>query len=287
MLHSHRKQEGREMGIEWMPMLVRSDAPLDRVEQLIEQQATLFLATYLNYNHLKEIRDDDLKYAEDLSYREVILEQQYRTCCQELESFLILDGSDYVRVYGITSNALFPPEWRIEAYRSFLSADLRKQLDQWQSYVDAVQQGGYQAYLFELYLYRLSLRLHRAWCQVHQMGEKVLVDFPSSHASELFQLSEQIEQAAPPVLTGPRWADWQQKADQPFHQNDRRYRSLHEWGTRLHAFREQLHAWKRFSLPPFPSFEEFLHEALQEERLHALRWLETVCERRMGVYLDY
>src|SRR5262245_48569098 len=50
-------------------------------------------------------------------------------------------------VRAITDNELFPMEWHLQAYRSFLPDQLPAQFELWQGVVNAVREGAYSGYL--------------------------------------------------------------------------------------------------------------------------------------------
>jgi hypothetical protein len=91
---------------------------------------------------------------------------------------------DLCRVYVISHNPVFPIEWRDEAYRIILPADLRDYCDKWRGYIQEVRAGLWRQYLHDLYLFdrvtdghqyeqvedlvngaRTSLTRTNAWCR--------------------------------------------------------------------------------------------------------------------------
>jgi len=60
--------------------------------------------------------------------------------------------AEVTRVYGLTYNPTFPPEWRRAAYATIIPDELADRLHRWSEYIAAVRQGGYRGYLYELFL---------------------------------------------------------------------------------------------------------------------------------------
>jgi hypothetical protein len=60
--------------------------------------------------------------------------------------------AEITRVYVVTHNPVFPPEWRRAAYATILPAELADRLHHWSEYIGAVRRGEYRGYLYELFL---------------------------------------------------------------------------------------------------------------------------------------
>jgi hypothetical protein len=99
-----------------------------------------------------------------------------------------LEEIDRCRVYVISDNAVFPIEWRDEAYRIILPDELPGEYTRWCEYIGQVGAGDWEQYLHELYLFeRLqdphqlqeleglewaaaeSLSLPNAWCRKERL----------------------------------------------------------------------------------------------------------------------
>lgn len=60
--------------------------------------------------------------------------------------------AEITRVYVLTHNPVFPPEWRRGAYATFVPDELANRLRRWSEYIGAVRRGEYRGYLSELFL---------------------------------------------------------------------------------------------------------------------------------------
>jgi hypothetical protein len=133
------------MGVDWIPCRVEAGCPTDELCELVRREALHFRTGGCS---LASGLDPRIQFSEEelerirLAYLE--LGPLHRRLLFKRESH---------RVSVISSEVLFPIEWRIEAERTILPWELGNQLTEWKSYREDVEQGRHCPFLRQLYLY--------------------------------------------------------------------------------------------------------------------------------------
>ncbi|KAB2863021.1 MAG: hypothetical protein F9K46_06325 [Anaerolineae bacterium] len=114
----------------------------------------------------------------------------------------------------VGSYDIFPPEWRLNAYRSFAPDEIEPQLTQWISYLEEVRQGQHRAYLLRWFIFVSGETLVEYW-EYLQAGLKSVLERDNVWVRRLKEsgLSERILAAPKPRNhPAPIWAEWQDSA---------------------------------------------------------------------------
>jgi hypothetical protein len=197
------------------------------------------------------------------------------------------------RVIYMTAQEAFPAEWRLDAYRSYMPEEIPAILEEWESYLQAVRQGHYRAYLLETYLWHESRNAHDYWAEM-QAAVKMAEEKDDGWAKHIIssELPEQIRAFPEPVTYSlPRWSEWKDNPSCIEYQSDTRYIELRRTTAQLHQLR---FAWNRFVPPiwvlsmnrvPFSTtpFESSLESFNDGDDLFA--WLRECVVDNVGLYL--
>ena len=68
-----------------------------------------------------------------------------------------------MRVYSITQNPIFPPLWRMQAYRTFLPDQLAEQVAKWKEWTQQVSAGEHADYVRRLHMFHDSDWAYYHW----------------------------------------------------------------------------------------------------------------------------
>ncbi len=282
------------MGIDWLRMRPRQGIARADVMALIEIQAASFQALLQFW----EVSPRAFFDAEASAQAERLYRDQYRASSRALEQALEFGEDTQAfsvgwRVYPITRNPLFPPEWRLRAYRTYLPDELPEQLAQWKRYIGALEQGKYRGYLFALYLYEASLELYEQWAALAESANAARQKTTAWATKPAFLAAcEQIERLEPPTLhPAPLWSTWQDASASYPPEYEGRY---HQYQQQLEAIgraRQNWNAhvrgnWKLGRLRPV-SFEQFLARANDSWLTDFFAWADHCCAEQMGLFLDY
>jgi hypothetical protein len=133
------------MGVDWVPCRVEAGCPTEELCELVRREALHFRT---NGASMASVFDPRIQFSE--AERERI-----RQAYLELGPLhrRLLFKRDSHRVAVISSEVLFPIEWRIDAERTILPWELGDQLAEWQSYREEVEQGRHRPFLRQLYIY--------------------------------------------------------------------------------------------------------------------------------------
>ena len=213
---------------------------------------------------------------------------------------LELHDVDACRVYVISSNALFPIEWRDEAYRIILPSELRYYYDKWRGYIEEVRAGFWRSYVHDLYLFDCvtdehqqqelenlvdfangSLTRTNAWCRKEGFAairERIL-DFNA------IERLKNIREATP----RPRFPD--AVRDKPIHSNNSK-REMPTWELRQ-AAAVQMKEWNRLvpqkwkvQFPVKMAFGDLLAHADSNRLKSFFAWCEALLNEEYGLYLS-
>jgi hypothetical protein len=133
------------MGVDWIPCRVETGCSNEELCEIVRREAIHF-------------RTGGFSMASGLDPRIQFLEAEREAIRQ---SYLelgplhrrLLFKRDSHRVSVISSEVLFPIEWRVDAERSILPWELSDLLAKWQSYREEVRLGGHRPFLQQLYIY--------------------------------------------------------------------------------------------------------------------------------------
>ncbi|HVX14805.1 MAG TPA: hypothetical protein VHC22_26685 [Pirellulales bacterium] len=292
------------MGIDWSRMRPKHDADPAEVERLIRRQAEAFQATPYHWATDTLTPDSYLERTREQSERAYL--EAFRALKELLDFPEYDDETDQCRdradlapcwrVYAITWTTVFPPQWRLRAHRTILPHELASQIEEWQSWLSAVEAGRFRRYLLDLYIYEATMVL-----RVH---DELLKDLAAASLSkqtawarrpELAVVREQIlGLTAPDLASAPlRPATDDESFFDPG--DDARYRDLQQriaevctltqdWNRAVRKPRWRLDTWHRGN---HPDFDGFLAQARDPWLRDFLNWAETCNALGMGLFFDY
>jgi hypothetical protein len=133
------------MGVDWIPCRVEAGCPTEELCELVRREAVHFRTSD---SSLASGLDPRLQFSEAEQER---IRQAYLELGPLHRRLLFKHESHRVSV--ISSEVLFPIEWRIDAERTILPWELGDQLAEWQSYREEVKQGRHRPFLQQLYIY--------------------------------------------------------------------------------------------------------------------------------------
>lgn len=132
------------MGVDWIPCRIDVGISLDELREHVRREALHFQTGYSN----SSIVDPAICFSED---ERIKIREQYLQYGPLHEKLLFKRASHRVSV--ITSEVLFPIEWRINAQRTILPMELDDQCNTWQNYLDEVRNGRHRSFLRRLWIY--------------------------------------------------------------------------------------------------------------------------------------
>jgi hypothetical protein len=133
------------MGVDWVPCRVEEGCPTDELCELVRREALHFRTSGFS---MASGLDPHIQLSEVERER---IRQDYLEL-GPLHRRLLFKHENH-RVAVISSEVLFPIEWRIEVERTILPWELSDQLAIWQNYREGVKQGGHRPFLRQLYIY--------------------------------------------------------------------------------------------------------------------------------------
>ena len=133
------------MGVDWIPCRVEASCPTEELRELVQREALQFRT---GGSSMASGLDPRIQFSEAERER---IRQAYLQLGPLHRRLLFKHGSHRVSV--ISSEVLFPIEWRIHAERTILPWELGEQLAEWQSYREEVKQGQHRPFLRQLYIY--------------------------------------------------------------------------------------------------------------------------------------
>ena len=149
------------MGVDWIPCRVESGYSNEELCEIVRREAIHFrtggfsmAAGFDPRIHFSEAEREATRQSYLEATRQSYLEAT-RQSYLELGPLhrKLLFKRDSHRVSVISSEVLFPIEWRVDAERTFLPWELSDQLAKWQTYREEVRLGGSSPFLRQLYIY--------------------------------------------------------------------------------------------------------------------------------------
>jgi hypothetical protein len=171
------------VGIDWYRMSPRPDCDQAELTRLVEQQANAFQK--MPYFWATDPIETPSTFHDNTRNQH---EQQYLSSSKALRDLLIFPQCDPTtdiptdypdlescwRVYPITHNTIFPPKWRMEAHRTFLTQELHEQIVFLKAWTTEVAEGRHENYLLNLYLYETTMFLATHCQQLKGLAEASL-----------------------------------------------------------------------------------------------------------------
>lgn len=281
------------MGDDWCRMDVVGDR--DELIRLINEEAQAIQR--IGRGLLADLHPLLENMAESDQEREIAY-QQWDEIGETLYKLIVIEEWDenaatpsIHRMSSIGRSYIFPGEWRIEAYRSFLPEEVPGMLEKWQGYVKDVKAGAYQAYHFEWYLYATSSGMRRYWTYLQDRAE-LAQERENAWAMRLKETSllDRIKDFSvmSPVYPVPAWDEWKEKSGSVHYEEDERYIQLQdaishyltlqrEWNSQVPSSKKQMYEPR--------TFEGYLDRANWNYQGSLFDWLAQCVKDGKGLYL--
>jgi hypothetical protein len=195
------------------------------------------------------------------------------------------------RTYPITTNELFPPEWRLAAQRTILPDELPSFLMQWQEFITSVQRGWYRPYHFALFCSQVYREVENQWWSLKEAAKDALGRTNAWAVRTEFRdaCRKAVDLPEPPIVSMPLWQTWRDRTVYD-------PATAQKW-SELSAFAEYLEEHRcaynakakvrqRFDMERWRGgFGGYLANA-DDPWLHEFfTWVQRCCEEGMGLYL--
>jgi len=285
------------MGIDWFPFKPKRGADLTRIEILARLQGATFQAMPEMWNtdplppySTEQYERDRQSHAE--------LYEEYRAASEELRSLIDFgmceEDPEYVESFRVApmASGVFPPQWRMTAYRTILPDQLPAQLRVWESWLNTVRQGRLRRYLLEVYLYETTMELSWAWEELREMADYVnTLTNTWTRRPHCIAVREEIAQLPRPAVFGAPIRVPEDNLDQdPTEEQLATLKEVEEEAVHCRRLARRWHrntkncACGHYSLHDFAEYLEFAHDPhLDELFVWARKWES----RGYGLYLDY
>jgi hypothetical protein len=234
------------MGQDWVRAKLRDGISYDELALKVreQKQATLELAWYWEgiYEFREEIPQRD--FSEAFQRLGAAHEAIVTFVCDEDRPEG--DGPrELRRTYNITRNRIIPPEWRVEAMRSFLPDELREHLSKWREYVNRLRGGEHRGYLRELLTHYLSTYVVDYWRELQSLAQRARERTNLwAQNSELIEIREQILALPEPSFhPAPVWSVWESKP----HCVDKATIAIYDTLEKRGPFARLLRRWNYFA----------------------------------------
>jgi hypothetical protein len=199
------------------------------------------------------------------------------------------------RVYAITHNGIFPPRWRLEAHRTMLAEDLRHQIVKWKQWLTEVKDGYHQEYLLDLYLHDTTILLPVLFQDLKNAARESLTKTGKwASRPDLVEVRNRILAFQVPAIY-PAPLLRQAGAPQPFI-DLAKHEPYQEITGKVKEVIALTRSWDanvrdnrkcRYYEDYYLTFDQFLEQANGHWLHDFLKWAETCCDKRMGLFLDY
>lgn len=306
------------MGIDWVKMKVSKDIDSKEVDRLICQQKKSFPLTMLPQDlgilksRIYSLNKDEeqlrlQRYTEAQNALSNLLElPNLDDCWNPITSDLQILSNEVrdaqiIRVYVITYNPLFPLEWRLEAYASFLPKQFSSRLKKWCDYIDDIKVGRYQGYLYDLFSY-----INYQNCDLQETVKELRQNIQDSYyrsnewvkKDKFLEMREKLSSCEifNNKISFFSWLDY------PKFSSTLKYSKINdiqviEW-ERFLVYRqhicESIKLWNRcvpskwkiqYPHLPYPDFASFLNEA-NDNWLHCFfQWCQYLVEEDCGLFM--
>ena len=283
------------MGVDWFVFRPKSEYSAEQIQQIIDKQANSLLEYGGGlYDELSATLPSKTPSEKDNAL------QAYIAASQELRNYIdfITEkiSDDFLccqRVSVISVNHIFPIEWRISAFRTILPNQLPAQLEQWRSYINAVNQGHYRAFLLDLFLYLACHQVLNLWEEMQYLAKKTLEKTNKfTQKSEFIKTRQQILNfPSLPTFQAPHWAEVDFQNQSVTVESDPRYKQMMTYQNDIEALRRDWKynvpsSWRPMRFSPY-TFERFLEYGYLERLQDFFTWLDKCCQYDFGLYLDW
>lgn len=284
------------MGQDWCRMRPLTD-DRDLLRNLIEQQAKT-IRQILAPEDLNPLNPDWIEHNDKPRYEPAL--KAYGDVEDQLSALLDVetfrpevresDDETTKRVWRVLMRwmDIFPGEWRLESYRSFLPEELPVYLDKWVTYLREVEEGKYRGYLLEWYLYAMSSQMELFWTYLR---EKVIFSGDKSWSKSIrgTRLPAQIldPNLVPPTYSIPYWADWEKDTRPIDVQADFRYLNLLQLNEHQQKLNEE---WNHLAPPDwkndlaFWTFDDYFGKYNYTYWRDFVAWTRQAIDDGMGFF---
>jgi hypothetical protein len=292
------------VGVDWARGRLKEPVDRDRLEALIEQQATSFQSIWSLFSRATTDIDP---------LRPRLMERihlpAYLAASNSLSAlFSFADWDDDkncpadhpelrsgFRISALVHNDIFPPLWRVRAIRTILTDQILDQIQHWRTWTDQVIDGVHDAYLRELYLFETSDFLHYHWSYLLGCATQAIEREPSADwvkDVELLAIRETILNFGEPVVPYARIdPDDKPRDDSEISEED--CRSLSEEVAKLLQLTRDWNARvpKSWQVPDYESnysltFEIFKNLARDPWLMEFFEWAESCAHQGFSLYLE-
>ncbi|XVQ10806.1 hypothetical protein ACQP1W_51340 [Spirillospora sp. CA-255316] len=255
------------MGVDWIRMRVRGGVSRDELGRLVEAEAAAYAALGNWY---------------DGEFDHLIGEVGPGDADGLREWVEVDEGADnYRRVRFFSLNPVFPAEWRLAAYRSYLPDELPGVLDAWTAHLERVRAGGHRDYLVAWYRYATSRELALEWAALREraLEARGRTNAWARKAAVAGVRERILGVPVPPVSPVPFWGGAGEVFPAP--EFAEAVALAREWNYRVP--RNQ-----RVYVREPKGFEEWLGDGLEDDRLaDLLGWVSRACDEGFGLVLDW
>lgn len=296
------------MGVDYTRCSIKPDADRQRLNALVEQQSVAFQSVSRwqiqsqacsDFNDvsgwlMKQLHRETYLTASK-AVRELLVFPEWdedRSCATDIP-----DLRTCMRVYSITYNPIFPPWWRMQAYRTILPDQLFAQLSKWKEWTMQVAAGQHADYVRRLHMFHDSDFARYHWGYLR--GQASSYNGKEGNA-RLREIRQEIlllpEPAVWPVPIDPiisARSEWEAV-------DTTKYKKAHsEMLADIKSLIELTTVWNRhveeeWRVPKygyagdyFSSLEDFKRNADDAPFREFLQWAERCVEHGFGFYLDY
>ncbi len=285
------------MGVDWSRMRPKPGVDHDELRRLARRQAESFQG--MPYYWATDMLTPD-SYLKQTRQQ---FERPYRESSEALRGLLEFPGYDEERarccdhpglapcwrVYPITHNTIFPPQWRLAAYRTLLPDELGPGVEAWVRWLSAVSEGEHRTYLSRLHAHETTKRLYVLWRDLREDAVALRPEDTARRRRPVLTAmrGRVLGRPAPeiaPAPMGPTPADVGGPPDDRWlmGQVTELLSVIREWAEAADD-----EAWRGGYEADFPDFDGFLAQARDPWRLDFLRWAEACRSLGMGLFLGH
>ena len=295
---------GMVMGINWCRMSPKPDTDRGELLRLIEQQAIAFQG--MPYYWATDPVETPDSYHENTRRQ---YEEQYLASSRALEGLLEFPHCDpdtgtanddptldpSMRVYPITHNTIFPPQWRLQAHRTFLPEQLPGQIAIWKNWITDISEGCHRHYLLDLYLHETTMRLATHCQDLQSVAEGSLSKTAKWVATpDLVAVRKRIASFPIPTIYPAPVVTPLASSEQTINLDEHsRYQFVCSQMDDLISLtrswdRRAKDDWKvRYYQDHYQTFQQYLDQYQDEWLRSFFTWADTCCSKGFGLFLDY
>lgn len=290
------------MGVDWARASLPPNADIGLLLDLVERQAVAFQSVWGWTSHACSDLDPV-----GHALRKRLHFAAYRAASDSLSGLLVFpewddarncssddpELSPYWRVHPITYNPIYPPLWRLQAYRTWLPDPLRRQVRQWKQWAEQAARGEHDDYLRDLHLYETSDKMHYHWSYLRGNATASLGEGGDwASRQSLAEVRDGILRLPEPTIFNARIDPTDEGSDGPDRLDARRQGLFDDLAVVIDLTR----AWNATVPEPWkvPDYAGDYHRTLDAFKemardpwlLDFLQWAEACAERGFALYLD-